>query len=449
MKVMKFGGTSVGSAERMKHVASLINDGERKIVVISAMADTTNTLVDIANCFYHKETEQAKQILEQLNNQYTDEIEHLYHTADIKTKALDLIKNSLDTIWSYSFVPFTMFDEKIVVGQGEIMSAGMMYLYLQEQGIPSVLLPALDFMRITKDSEPDLEYTEQKLQDKLAAYPDIPIFITQGFICRNAFGEMDNLARGGSDYSASIIGAAIHASEIQIWTDIDGLHNNDPRVVRHTEPVRQLNFDEAAKLAHFGAKILHPTCIEPAKRNNIPVRLLNTFTPDAPGTLITNWAEKGRIKAAAAKDNITYVNIRSRRLIPNHKFLSLVFDIFAKYKIAIDLVTTSEVSVSMAIDDDRFLAEAIKELEEFALIQVDRDMVIICVVGDLEWQNIGFEARIINALKDIPVRMISYGGSNSNVSLVLRASDKAKALEALNSHVFFESLETEPHSALC
>ena len=438
MKVMKFGGTSVGTAERMKHVASLIQDGERNIVVISAMGSTTNVLVDIANCFYHKEPDEAKRILEQMRQAYAAEIDKLYDSPDTKDKALALINQCLDTVWSFSKGPYTMFDERTIVAQGELMSAGMVAYYLEEQGVAAIHLPALDFMRITKDSEPDLEYIEHKLHMRLDAYPEIQIFITEGFICRNAFGEIDNLLRGGSDYSASIIGAAIHAREIQIWTDIDGLHNNDPRFVRQTVPVRQLNFDEAAKLAHFGAKILHPECIEPAKRYNIPVRLLNTFTPDAPGTLISNFAEKGRIKAVAAKDGITYIKILSTRVYLNPEFLNRVFDAFARYKVPVDLISTSEASVSVAVEE-KFTMEVIHTLERFATVQIDRGMVIVCVVGDLEWQNIGFEARIINALKDIPIRMISYGGSSSNVSLVLRASDKVRALEALNSRVFFEN----------
>lgn len=366
------------------------------------------------------------------------QIDLLYATSATKEKALELVTSCFSRVWAFAEQPFTIFDEKVVLAQGELISSGMMNLYLQESGVASVLLPALDYMRITKDSEPDLEYIETKLNALIAEYPDTRIFVTQGFICRNAFGEIDNLQRGGSDYSASIIGAAVKASEIQIWTDIDGLHNNDPRVVHHTVPVRQLNFDEAAKLAHFGAKILHPTCIEPAKMNNIPVRLLNTFTPEAPGTLISNWAEKGRIKAVAAKDNIIYVKIKSLHLLPNPQFLSLVFDTFSKYKIAIDMVTTSEVGVSVTIDDDKCLPEVIQELESYATIEVSRDMVIICVVGDLEWQNVGFEARIVEALKDIPLRMISYGGSSSNVSLVMRACDKVRALEALNNRLFFD-----------
>ena len=394
---MKFGGTSVGTAERMKHVASLIQDGERNIVVISAMGSTTNVLVDIANCFYHKEPDEAKRILEQMRQADAAEIDKLYDSPETKDKALALINQCLDTVWSFAKGPFTVFDEKVIVAQGELMSAGMVAYYLEEQGVAAIHLPALDFMRITKDSEPDLEYIEHKLHMRLDAYP-----------------------------------------EIQIWTDIDGLHNNDPRFVRQTVPVRQLNFDEAAKLAHFGAKILHPECIEPAKRYNIPVRLLNTFTPDAPGTLISNFAEKGRIKAVAAKDGITYIKILSTRVYLNPEFLNRVFDAFARYKVPVDLISTSEASVSVAVEE-KFTMEVIHTLERFATVQIDRGMVIVCVVGDLEWQNIGFEARIINALKDIPIRMISYGGSSSNVSLVLRASDKVRALEALNSRVFFEN----------
>lgn len=445
MKVLKFGGTSVGTADRMKHVASLIQTKERKIVVLSAMAGTTNTLVNIANYYYHREWNMAKQAISLLKVQYTNEINRLYSHADSREKAEKAVGQCFDTLSDFHESHFTAFDEKIVLAQGELMSSAMMHFYLQEQGISSFLLPALDFMRTTGEGIPDSAYIEKKLIRLTDEHPDTQIFITQGFICRNAFGEIDNLQRGGSDYSASIIGAAIKADEIQIWTDIDGLHNNDPRVVPHTIPVRQLNFEEAAKLAHFGAKILHPTCIDPARQNNIPVRLLNTFMPEAPGTLISNYAEKGRIKAVAAKDNIIYIKIKSLHLLPNHEFLSRVFDAFARYKVAIDMVTTSEVGVSVTIDDDRYLPKVIKELEYYATIEINRDMVIVCVVGDLEWQNVGFESRIIEALKDIPVRMISYGGSNSNVSLVMRACDKAKALKALNERLFFHTETSLSH----
>ncbi|WP_303024349.1 aspartate kinase [uncultured Parabacteroides sp.] len=444
MKVLKFGGTSVGSAQRMKNVASIIGSSERKIVVLSAMSGTTNALVCIAGCFYRKAPDEANKMISEQEQKYAKEIEVLYRTDLYKERALQLVTEHFNHVWSFSGKPFTVFDEKVILVQGELISTGMMDLYLQEQGIASVLLPALNFMRITADGEPDPVYIREKLVALLDQHPDTSVFITQGFICRNAYGDIDNLQRGGSDYSASLIGAAVDAEEIQIWTDIDGMHNNDPRVANHTSPVRQLNFEEAAKLAHFGAKILHPCCIRPAKESNIPVRLLNSFEPFAPGTLISNTAEKGRIKAGAAKDDITYIKIKSINQLPSHKFLSHVFDTFAFYKTAVDMVTTSDIGVSVTIDNTEYLQEIVARLESYATVFVEKDMVIICVVGDLEWQNVGFEALIIEALKDIPVRMISYGGSSSNVSLVMRKEDKTRALQALSTHLFAPSQSLPP-----
>lgn len=443
MKVLKFGGTSVGSARRMKNVVSIISGGEPKIVVLSAMAGTTNSLVDITRCFYRKKVDEANKIITRLEQAYAGHIEDLYTSVAYKEKALELVTERFNEIWAFAGAPFTVFDEKVVLAQGELISTGMMHLYLQEQGMKSALFPALDFMRINADGEPDMSYIEEHLGTLLSRFPDTDIFITQGFICRNAYGETDNLQRGGSDYSASLIGAAVHASEIQIWTDIDGMHNNDPRVVNHTAPVRQLNFEEAAKLAYFGAKILHPFCIRPAKESNIPVRLLNSLQPDAPGTLISNTAEKGRIKAVAAKDNIVFIKMKSLNILPPHKFLSTVFDTFARYKTAVDMVTTSDIGISVTTDNPEHLQEIVGCLEKYATISVEKDMVIVCVVGDLEWQNVGFEARIIDALKDIPVRMISYGGSSSNVSLVMKSADKTRALQALSSRLFQKPDETE------
>lgn len=437
MKVLKFGGTSLGSSQRMKSVAQLMcADKERKIVVLSAMAGTTNTLIDVATCFYDRDLDGAHEIISKHKQRYALEIEQLYATSLTKEQALEEVNASFRHIWSFAEGPFTHFDEKDIVAQGEIISCCMMHRYLQECGIRSVLLPALDFMRTTVDAEPDLDYIREKLLSLLAQHPDADLYLTQGFICRNAFGQVDNLKRGGSDYTASLIGAAIGAEEIQIWTDIDGMHNNDPRFVGGTSPVRQLNFEEAAKLAYFGAKILHPSCIVPAKTHNIPVRLLNTLNPEAAGTLISHTAEKGKIKAVAAKDGITYVKIKSERTLQLHKFLSKVFDTFAHYQTPVDMVTTSEIGVSVTIDDTAHLPEIISELQPVASVTLEPDMVIICVVGDLEWQNIGFEASIINALRDIPVRMISYGGSNSNVSLVMKSEDKLRALQALSQSLF-------------
>ena len=436
MKVLKFGGTSVGSAQRMKEVAKLITDGEQKIVVLSAMSGTTNTLVEISDYLYKKNPEGANEIINKLEAKYKQHIDELFATQEYKQKGLEVVKSHFDYIRSYTKDLFTLFEEKVVLAQGELISTAMVNFYLQECGVKSVLLPALEFMRTDKNAEPDPVYIKDKLRAQLDLYPDTEIYITQGFICRNAYGEIDNLQRGGSDYTASLIGAAVKASEIQIWTDIDGMHNNDPRIVQGTSPVRQLHFEEAAELAYFGAKILHPTCILPAKLNNIPVRLLNTMQPDAPGTLISNAIEKGKIKAVAAKDNITSIKIKSGRMLLATGFLRKVFETFENYQTPIDMVTTSEVGVSVTIDNRKHLEEIVDDLKKYGTVTVDEDMVIVCVVGDLEWDNIGFEACIVQAMKDVPVRMISYGGSNYNVSLLIKASDKQRALQALSDHLF-------------
>ncbi len=436
MKVLKFGGTSVGSAQRMKDVAKLITDGEQKIVVLSAMSGTTNTLVEISDYLYKKNPEGANEVINKLEAKYKQHIDELFSTEEYKQKTLEFVKSVFDYIRSFTKDIFTLFEEKVILAQGEIISTNMVTNYLCEQGVKAVLIPALEFMRTDKNSEPDLNYIREKLSAQLEAHPGQEIYITQGFICRNAYGEIDNLQRGGSDYTASLIGAAINASEIQIWTDIDGMHDNDPRVVDKTSPVRQLHFEEAAELAYFGAKILHPTCVQPAKYANIPVRLLNTMEPSAPGTLIYNETEKGKIKAVAAKDNITAIKIKSSRMLLAHGFLRKVFEIFESYQTPIDMVCTSEVGVSMSIDNTKHLNEIVNDLKKYGTVTVDHDMCIVCVVGDLEWENIGFEARAIQAMKDIPVRMISYGGSNYNISFLIRESDKKRALQALSDVLF-------------
>lgn len=436
MKVLKFGGTSVGSAQRMKDVAKLITDGEQKIVVLSAMSGTTNTLVEISDYLYKKNPEGANEVINKLEAKYKQHIDELFSTEEYKQKTLEFVKSVFDYIRSFTKDIFTLFEEKVILAQGEIISTNMVTNYLCEQGVKAVLIPALEFMRTDKNSEPDLNYIRKKLSAQLEAHPGQEIYITQGFICRNAYGEIDNLQRGGSDYTASLIGAAINASEIQIWTDIDGMHDNDPRVVDKTSPVRQLHFEEAAELAYFGAKILHPTCVQPAKYANIPVRLLNTMEPSAPGTLISNETEKGKIKAVAAKDNITAIKIKSSRMLLAHGFLRKVFEIFESYQTPIDMVCTSEVGVSMSIDNTKHLNEIVNDLKKYGTVTVDHDMCIVCVVGDLEWENIGFEARAIQAMKDIPVRMISYGGSNYNISFLIRESDKKRALQALSDVLF-------------
>ena len=436
MKVLKFGGTSVGTPQRMKEVVSLINDGNPKVVVLSAMSGTTNALYEISDYLHKKNPVGANENINKLEEKYMQHVEDLYATDEYKKIATDFLKTEFNYIRSFTKGIFTMFEEKIIVGQGEILSTNMVTFYLQELGINATLLPALEFMRTDKNGEPDVEYIREKLKIQLTENPDKDIYITQGFICKNAYGEVDNLQRGGSDYSASLIGAAIGAEEIQIWTDIDGMHNNDPRFVDNTEPVSQLSFEEASELAYFGAKILHPTCVQPAKFAGIPVRLLNTMDPTAPGTIISNKTQRGIIKAVAAKDNITAINITSSRMLLAYGFLRKVFEIFETYKTSIDLVTTSEVGVSVSIDNTTNLSQILNELKKLGTVTVEVDMCIICVVGDLDWHNIGFESLTTETMKEVPVRMISYGGSNHNISFLVAASDKKKALQSLSDHLF-------------
>lgn len=436
MKVLKFGGTSVGSVERIKEVAKLITDGERNLVVLSAMSGTTNTLVEISNYLSQKNKEGANEIINKLEAKYKQTVDSLYSTDEYKQKALGILKTHFDELRILAKDMFTLFEEKVVLSKGELLSTNLMQLYLNEQHVASVLLPALDFMRTDRNNEPDAVYIKEKLQTMLDTHPDTKLFITQGYICRNAYGEIDNLQRGGSDYSASLIGAAAGASEIQIWTDIDGMHNNDPRFVDHTQPVRHLLFEEAAELAYFGAKILHPTCIQPAKYANIPVHLLNTMDPSAPGTLISNSTDQGMIKAVAAKDNITAIKIKSSRMLLAYGFLRKVFEIFESYRTSIDMICTSEVGVSITIDNTTHLKDILADLKKYGTVTVDHDMCIICIVGDLEWDNVGFEAKAIEAMGDIQVRMISYGGSNYNISMLIRKEDKKKALQSLSDKLF-------------
>ncbi len=434
---MKFGGTSVGSPERMKHVAQLITkSGEPTFVVLSAMSGTTNSLVEISNYLYKKNPEGANDVINQLEKKYYTHVDELYTTEEYRTLAKEFLKNEFKYLRSFTKDLFTSFEEKAIVAQGEIISTNMVVFHLKEIGINAVLLSALDFMRIDKNAEPDTEYIKEKLTAVMKQNEGYQIYITQGFICRNAYGEVDNLQRGGSDYTASLIGAALPADEIQIWTDIDGMHNNDPRIVEKTEAVNQLNFEEAAELAYFGAKILHPTCVQPAKFAGIPVRLLNTMDPDAHGTTIDNVIMKGKIKAVAAKDNITAIKIKSSRMLLATGFLRKIFEIFESYNTPIDMIATSEVGVSMSIDSDKHLVDIVDELKKFGTVTVDQGMCIVCVVGDLDWSNVGFETLAMDAMKNIPVRMISYGGSNYNISFLIRESDKKQALQNLSDMLF-------------
>ena len=436
MKVLKFGGTSVGSAERIRKVAGIVTGKGKNIVVLSAMAGTTNTLVEISDYLYKKNVNGAHDIVNALELKYLETIDSLYDKESTKTAATAAIKERFDYLRSLAKANFTVLEEREILAQGEMMSTAMMHLYLQEQGVKSVLLPALEYMRTDSNGEPDTAFLKARLSEMLDEHRDAEIYITQGYICKNAYGETDNLQRGGSDYSASLIGAAVGAEEIEIWTDIDGMHNNDPRYVENTRPVERLNFEEAAELAYFGAKILHPTCVQPAKLNNIPVRLLSTLDPSTKGTLIDNMAADHTIKAVAAKDGITAIRVKSSRMLLAYGFMSKVFEIFEAHKTPIDMVTVSEVGVSVTVDNERNLESIIAELRKFGTVTIDHDMVIICVVGDLEWQNRGFEAKALAALKDIPVRMISYGGSNCNISFLIRKEDKVAALAKLSEELF-------------
>lgn len=437
MKVLKFGGTSVGSAERIKNVANLIIERGKNIIVLSAMSGTTNTLVEIADYLYKHNVDGAKETINVLEAKYVDTLNELFDgNAGARERAATEVKACFNYIRSLTKDLFTVFEEKEILAQGELMSTAMMNVYLQSIGVKSVILPALDYVRTDKSGEPDTQYIRQKLTALLDKYANADVYITQGYICRNAYGEIDNLQRGGSDYSASLVGAAINAEEIEIWTDIDGMHNNDPRYVEGTEPVDELHFEEAAELAYFGAKILHPTCVLPAKLNNIPVRLLNTMCPEAKGTLIYNTTAPHGVKAVAAKDNIIAIKIKSGRMLLAYGFLRKVFEIFETYKTPIDMIATSEVGVSVTVDSEKNLDNILDDLKKFGTVTIDRDMVIICVVGDLEWQNKGIEAAALDALKDIPVRMISYGGSNYNISFLVSKNDKVRALNLLSEHLF-------------
>jgi len=437
MLVLKFGGTSVGTAERIKTAGRLMVGDKEKIVVLSAMSGTTNQLVEYAGFLYNNEKEAARKHLTFLEQYYYNVVDELFNTDSGKEKANGLIQYHFEYLDSFNRDLFTLFEEKAVLAQGEMISTALMHYHLEEIGIESVLLPALSFMRIDKDQEPDNFYIHQNLHRELSQYTDSKLFITQGFICRDVFGEIDNLKRGGSDYTASIIGAAIDAEEIQIWTDIDGFHNNDPRIVKDTQRIDELSFDEVAELAYFGAKILHPTSVKPAQLKNIPVRLKNTLQANSPGTLITEKVTgQGRIKAVAAKDGITSIRIRSGRMLLAYGFLRKVFEIFESHKTSIDMITTSEVSVSVTIDQMDHLDEIVEDLQKYGTVSVTTDQSIVCVVGDLIAERKGVARLVLNALSDIPLRMISYGSSSNNISLLINSSDKVKALNELSKQLF-------------
>lgn len=435
MKVLKFGGTSVGSPENMRRVMELVADNEQKIVVLSAMSGTTNSLVEISKYLRKKNKDTARIIIGNLESKYKKVVDELYSINENKKQGLKIVKDSFDTIKTFTSGKFDQARENTILAQGEIISTQLFTLFMIENGYNAKLLPALDFMKIDEDKAADLPYIRKNIQPVLEKAGSADYYITQGYICRDAENEINNLQRGGSDYTASLIGAAIDAEEIQIWTDIDGFHNNDPRYVENTRKIDQLSFNEAAELAYFGAKILHPQTVLPARVANIPVRLKNTMNPSDNGTLITSESNGKGIKAVAAKDGITAVKIRSARMLMAYGFLKNVFKIFEEYRTPIDMISTSEVAVSLTIDDVQELPEIKEELDKFGTVEIDHNMSIICIVGDIIEEEKGFASKVFNALDGIPIRMISYGGSRYNISVLVPTSHKKRTLQALSNNL--------------
>jgi len=434
---MKFGGTSVGRADRMRQVSRLITKGnDQKIVVLSALSGTTNSLVSISESLSKGDRENAKRSIDELEEHYRNFVKELVETAPARTRANAVVTEHFEFLNIILRISFSEALNKDILAQGELMSTKLFSAYLEEKGIDHLLLPALEFMSIDANEEPNLSSIRQRLNQLLQKHRDKSLFITQGYICRNVRGEVDNLKRGGSDYTASLIAAAVNASVCEIWTDIDGMHNNDPRVVKKTIPVEQLSFDEAAELAYFGAKILHPTCIWPAQQQNVPVKLLNTMQPDAAGTVIMQDAGSKGVKAVAAKDGIIAINIKSSRMLLAHGFLRKIFEVFEKYKTSIDMVTTSEVAVSVTIDNMANLKDIVKELEPFGLIGVEEHHTIVSIVGNEIAQTRNVLNKLFDALAPVPIRMVSYGGSKHNVSLLIPSSFKVQTLQLLNVGLF-------------
>lgn len=437
MKIMKFGGTSVGLPHRMHQVARLVTkDDSVKIVVLSALSGTTNALVNIGDAMARRDKDDARLQIEALKQHYLKFYPELLQTEQARGEALEVIEEHFEFLSILLKISFNEAINRDILAQGELLSTKLFSIYLKEAEIPAVLLPALDFMSIDENHEPELAKISIKLKTIIANYPDDKLFVTQGYICKNSKNEVDNLKRGGSDYTASLVGAAIDAEVVEIWTDIDGMHNNDPRIVKQTKPIAQLSFDEAAELAYFGAKILHPASIWPAQKANIPVKLLNTMQPEAAGTTITAEETGAGVKAIAAKDGITAVKIKSSRMLLAYGFMRQIFEIFEKYKTSVDMVTTSEVAVSLTIDDTSHLPQIVAELEQMGLVEVDGNQTIICIAGNMVAENKGVLNSILEALRDIPLRMVSYGGSRHNVSLLVDTSVKTEALKALNLGIF-------------
>ncbi|MBN8720832.1 MAG: aspartate kinase [Sediminibacterium magnilacihabitans] len=437
MKIMKFGGTSVGKPERMRQVYELITkDAEPKIVVLSALSGTTNALVEISSSLAASDRVAAKQKIDTLEKHYRSFVLDLVQKEENRAKANAIVTEHFEFLNIILRISFSEALNKDILAQGELMSTKLFSTFLDEQEVDHLLLPALEFMSIDSNEEPQLSSIRSKLNELLKQHSNKKIFITQGYICRNARGEVDNLKRGGSDYTASLVAAAAHANVCEIWTDIDGMHNNDPRIVNKTVAIEQLSFDEAAELAYFGAKILHPTCIWPAQQENVPVKLLNTMQPDAAGTVITKEAGSVGVKAVAAKDGIIAIKIKSSRMLLAYGFLRKVFEVFEKYKTSIDMITTSEVAVSVTIDSDAALASIIKELEPFGSVEVEKGQTIVSIVGNEIAQTEDVLKKLFDAIKEVPVTMVSYGGSPHNISLLVPSDYKTKTLQLLNAGLF-------------
>ena len=434
---MKFGGTSVGRPERMHQVKDLITRStEPTLVVLSALSGTTNALVGIGEALAAADKVLAKERIDSLHAHYLKFYPELLKSPAARTKAEDILKEHFEFLNILLKISFNEAIQRDILAQGELLSTKLFHTLLEELGVSSVLLPALDFMSIDENSEPELGKISERLKAQLSQHPDQRLFITQGYICKNHRGEVDNLKRGGSDYTASLVAAAVQASVCEIWTDIDGMHNNDPRVVDRTRPIAELSFDEAAELAYFGAKILHPASIWPAQLHNVPVRLLNTMDPAAAGTLIKAEVTETGVKAIAAKDGITAINIKSSRMLLAYGFLRRIFEVFEAFKTPIDMITTSEVAVSVTIDDLSHLDQIVEELRRFGTVEVDPNQAIICVVGNQVAETKGSISAVMDSLVDIPIRMVSFGGSKHNVSILVDAQHKVQALKSLNEGVF-------------
>ncbi len=436
MKILKFGSASIATADKIKNVATIVEKGHGDIVVLSSMRGTAEALTEVSDYLYKKNQEGATEVINRLEKQYRNLVSTLYSDISTKLQAGEMISARFDYIRTFTKDLFTLFEERVVMAQGELISSELFHLYLIEQKINAVLVPALDFMRTDKNAAPDPVYIKDKLISFLNASPNADMYITQGYICRNAYGEIDDLRKGGSDFTASLVGVAVGADEVQIWADVDAMQNNDPRYVKGTKVIPFLNFDEAAELAYFGTKILHPSSILPAKLANIPVRLKNIEYPEAQGTLISNETEAKAIKAVAARDNITAIKIKSGRMLLAHGFLRRMTEVFENYQTSIDMLATSEIGVSLTIDDDKNLQLIVDDLKKYGTVSVDADMVIVSVIGDLESDDEGFASNILSAVKGVPIRMISYGGSKYNFSFLIEKKDKEKTLQILNDKLF-------------